>query len=261
MAGALELPAFFVVPLLALVAAGRSGFNFAGALRDRRQHLAIVAAPVIGAVAMGILLGRHWGYYGRIPFFAFPPALLLTSMLFSRWVEAGKRRFRLAVAAGSFAAAVAVSMASFPSGSLAAAFKGGAFGVTPHTYAESGQVFQRFAAAADLTNAAILTSDVGGLALCCDEFEIVDFAFLSNRKLAHEGPRAIAQVLDAGTAGFWSRRTGGGLPSEICTSCRSSALVTRRRSREPRRSGSDASSPNASNETDAAAGFLRKEKI
>ena len=41
-------------------------------------------------------------------------------------------------------------MAGFPSGSLAAAFKGGAFGVTPHTYAESGQVFRRFAAAANL---------------------------------------------------------------------------------------------------------------
>ena len=51
--GRLELPAFFVIPLLALVAAGRSGFNFAGALRHRRQHLAIVAAPVIGAVGMG----------------------------------------------------------------------------------------------------------------------------------------------------------------------------------------------------------------
>jgi len=197
LAGALELPAFFVVPFLALVAAGRSGFKFAGALRDRRQHLAILAAPLIGAVAMGILLGRHWGYYGRIPFFAFPPALLLTSMFFSRWVEAGKRHFRLVIGAGSFAAAVAVSMVSFPSGSLAAAFKGGAFGVTPHTYAESGQVFRRFAAAADLTNAAILTSDVGGLALCCDEFEIVDFAFLSNRRLAHDGPQAIAQVLEA----------------------------------------------------------------
>ena len=196
LAGALELPIFFVVPLIALVAARRSGFNFIGALRDRRQHVAIVAAPLMGAVAMGMLLGRHWGYYGRIPFFAFPPALLLTSILFSRWVDAGQGRFRLAVAAGSFAAAVAVSMASFPSGSLAAAFRGGAFGVTPHTYAESGQVFRRFAAAANLTNAAILTSDVGGLALCCDEFEIVDLAFLSNRRLAHQGPAAIAQVLD-----------------------------------------------------------------
>jgi hypothetical protein len=58
-------------------------------------------------------------------------------------------------------------------------------------------VFRRFAAAADVTNAAILTSDVGGLALCCDEFQIVDFAFLSNRRLAHQGPAAIAQVLDA----------------------------------------------------------------
>src|SRR5581483_4221395 len=39
--------------------------------------------------------------------------------------------------------------------------------------------------------------DVGGLALCCDEFRIVDLAFLSNRRLAHQGPSAIGAVLEA----------------------------------------------------------------
>ena len=44
---------------------------------------------------------------------------------------------------------------------------------------------------------AILTPDVGGLALCCDEFRIVDLALLSNRKLAHRGHDALAEVLEA----------------------------------------------------------------
>ena len=196
LAGGMELPSFFAVALLTLAIAARSGFGLVAALRAHRRVLAIVAAPIAGAVGMGILIGGHWGYYGRMPSFAFPPALLLLSLLFSRWVDAGRSRFRVAIATGSFASALAVSMVGFPSGSLGAAARGGAFGVTPHTYAESGQVFRRFASAAELEHAAVLTSDVGGLALCCDEFKIVDLAFLSNRRLAHQGPAAIAQVLD-----------------------------------------------------------------
>ena len=61
--------------------------------------------------------------------------------------------------------------------------------MTPHTYAESGQVFRRFASAADLQHPTIMTPDLGGLALCCGEFRIVDLALLSNRKLAHRGTR------------------------------------------------------------------------
>ena len=197
LAGAVELLSFFVGPLLALAVVGRSGFSLARVLQARRRELGILAAPIAGAVLMGILTGRHWGYSGRIPYFAFPPALALLSLLFCDWVEARRSRFRMAVAAGSLASAVAVSMVAFPSGFLDAALKGGAFGVSPHTYAESGQVFRRLAAAAELPHAAVLTSDVGGLALCCDELRIVDFAFLSNRKLARKGPAAIGEVLDA----------------------------------------------------------------
>ena len=195
--GGVELLRFFVVPLLALGIAGRAGLSFAGALRARRRALAIVAAPILGAVVMGVLTGRHMGYRGRMPYFAFPPALLLLSLLFSIWFEAGRSRFRLALAVGSLATAVVLSRDAFPSHWLEVASRGGAFDVTPHTYAESGRVFRRFAAAADLAQPSILTSDVGGLALCCDEFKIVDLAFLSSRTLAHQGPTAVGEVLDA----------------------------------------------------------------
>src|SRR5262249_33355641 len=43
---------------------------------------------------------------------------------------------------------------------------------------------------------AILTPDLGGLALCCDEFRVVDLGLLSNRKLAHRGQVALAEVLE-----------------------------------------------------------------
>ncbi len=198
LAGGMELLSFFLVPFLALASARRFRLTLVATLRTRRQSLAIVSAPVVGAVLMGIVMGRHWGYYGRMQYFASPIALLLLSLLLSQWVAAEGSGYRLMSAACALASAVGTSMVvGFPVASLRAASGGGAFSVSPHTYAESGDVFRRFAAAADLVHASILTPDVGGLALCCDELKIVDLAFLSNRKLAQEGLAAIPQVLAA----------------------------------------------------------------
>jgi hypothetical protein len=197
--GAGELPGFFVAPLLAFVILRRAGFDFAGALQDRRRAFWILVCPILGAIVMGGLIGKHWGYRGRMVYFAFPLVLLLFSLVFSPWVEAGQRsksRARVALAAGLCVVSAGLSMMAFPSGALAAALAGGSFGVTPHTYAESGQVFRRFASAAGLQHPAILTPDLGGLALCCDEFRLVDLAFLSNRSLARRGPAALAEVLE-----------------------------------------------------------------
>jgi len=194
--GALELPSLFIVPVIALVLLRRSGFDLAGVLRTRHRVLLILAAPILGAVLMGGLIGKPWGYYGRMPYFAFPLALLLFSVVLSSWVNAQRSTFRIGAAAGLFVASIGLSMAGFPSGSLGAAFKGGSFGVTPHTYADSGRIFRRFAAAADLQHPIILTPDLGGLALSCEDFRLVDLAFLSNRRLAHRGHVALAEVLE-----------------------------------------------------------------
>jgi hypothetical protein len=131
-----------------------------------------------------------------MPYFAFPLILAWLALLFSSWVDATGSKRRAAVAIGAFVSALGVSMTAFPSGLLASAFHGGTFGVTPHTYAASGRVFRRFASAAALQHPTILTPDVGGLALCCDEFRIVDLALLSNRKLARRGHEALAEVLE-----------------------------------------------------------------
>jgi hypothetical protein len=193
---ALELPIFFVVPLVALAILWRSPPDVDGVGRDRRRALSILGYPAMGAMIVGGLLGKHWGYWGRMPYFAFPLVLAWLALLFSSRVTAARSRLRFAAAVGSFVVAVGLSMTAFPSGSLAAAFQGGTFGVTPHTYAASGQVFRRFSAAAALQHPTILTPDVGGLALCCDELRIVDLALLSNRKLAHRGHAALADVLE-----------------------------------------------------------------
>jgi hypothetical protein len=192
--GAWELPRFFFVPLLALAIARLFDRAPAGAGQPRRTWV-ILAAPILGAVVVGGLVGESWGYRGRMPYFAFPLALLLCSLLFSSWVNNKRTRLREAVTTGLFLFMVIKSKTGFPSDELKPVSEGGFF-VTPHTYAESGRVFRRFVSAAGLQQATIITPDVGGLALCCDELRIVDLASLSNRKLAHRGPTALADVLE-----------------------------------------------------------------
>ena len=197
-AGVWELPRFFLLPLIALpviALARRLGFSPGGAPQPRRSF-AILAVPILGAVLVGGLVGQSWGYRGRMPYFAFPLALLLCSLLFSSWVNAKRNRFREALAFGLFLFLVNKSKTEFPSDTLRAVSAGGAF-VTPHAYVESGRLFRRFISAAGLQQATILTPDVGGLALCCDEFKIVDLAMLSNRRLAHRGQAALAEVLES----------------------------------------------------------------
>jgi hypothetical protein len=116
---------------------------------------------------------------------------------FSSWVQAGPTRSRAIVAVAIWACVVVTSMDGFPVGFLRSAFKGGAFDVTPHTYAASGRVFRRVADAANLREVSVLTPDVGGLALAFDEFRVVDLGMLSNRELAHRGPGVLGQVLVA----------------------------------------------------------------
>ena len=150
--GAVELPSLLLAPLIALVLVlvlnRRPGFDLRDVLRTRRRAFLILASPVLGAVLIGGLIGKPWGHYGRMPYFAFPPALLLVSLVFSAWVSAGHSRLRVAAVAGLYALSIGVSMVGFPFGALAAARAGGSFGVTPHTYAASGRIFRRVAAAA-----------------------------------------------------------------------------------------------------------------
>jgi hypothetical protein len=195
--GAVELPRFFVVPLVVLALLPRFGFDLAGALRGRRPACLLLAAPVLGAILVGGLVGRHWGYDGRMPYFAFPLVLLLFSLTFSPWVQARRSNLRIAVTVGAGLCSLGASLQSLPTSELAAALDGGSFGVSPRTYAETAQVVRRVAAAAELAHPTVLTPDVGGLALCCDELRVVDLSLLSNRLLARRGYAALPELLAA----------------------------------------------------------------
>lgn len=195
LAGAVESLSFFVVPLVVLEILLRAGYPLTAALRARRPVVLLLASPVLGAVLGGGLIGTHWGYDGRMAYFAFPLLLLLLALAFSPWVNQAPSKPRIAVALVACLGSLGMSMTAFPSGALAAAIHGGSFGVSPHSYAESAQVFRRFARAAGLEHPTVLTPDVGGMALCCEELRVVDLALLSNRRLAHDGPAALAAVL------------------------------------------------------------------
>jgi hypothetical protein len=187
---------FLLLPLIVLEILLRSGFDLASVLRTHRKAFLLLSSPVLGAVVIGGLVGKHWGYDGRMPYFAFPLMLLLFSLTFSPWVNVKKSsKLRIAIAVGACICSLRVSMESFPSGDMSAASHGGSFGVSPHTYTETAQVFRRFAWAADLQHPTVLTPDDGGLALCCDELRVVDLALLSNRRLAHHGYTALSDVL------------------------------------------------------------------
>ena len=89
--------------------------------------LLILAFPILGAVLMGGLIGKPWGYYGRMPYFAFPLVLLLLSVVLSSWVNVQRSTFRVGAVVGLYVAAIGLSMAGFPSGSLGAAVQGRRF--------------------------------------------------------------------------------------------------------------------------------------
>src|SRR5439155_6592682 len=70
MTAALELPIFFIVPLGALAILRRYRLDLGGLARERRRALSILGYPILGAIVVGAVLGKHWGYWGRMPYFA-----------------------------------------------------------------------------------------------------------------------------------------------------------------------------------------------
>jgi hypothetical protein len=194
--GLLEFPRFFIVPGLLLLAFLRR--EVITGWRARWQALALLTAPAIGAIVTGALIGLNWGYLGRMPFFAFPCALLIIAILCSAWISGTSSRLRRVAVASIFVSSVVGSLIlSFPVNALRLARAGDSApgDVTPHTYAETGRIVERLTKAAGLDTATFLTPDVGGLALSCEDLRVVDLAMLSNRHLARDGYSALGDVL------------------------------------------------------------------
>ena len=250
--GALELPAFFVVPLVALAIAGdpassrgRSAGPPARA-RDRRgsdrgrRRDGGPARKALGLLGTDALLRVSAGVAAAVA------ALLALGRRRQKQAPVGRR-------GRSFVRRSRCRWRRFRRARWRAAFEGGAFGVTPHTYAESGRVFRRFAAAAGAATRGILTPTSAASRSVVTNSGSSTWRCSPTAKLAHgaRGARAGPGNRDAPdlVEAHWRWASGAALRL-----ARSSGCVTRRRSRVERSSGSDATSPRQSRATAAGAG-------
>ena len=81
--GVTELLRFFIPSALLLLLWIR-GSSLRSAFSAGREPLLLLAMPVAAAIAGGAVIGRNWGYVGRMPSFAAPLVLLDPSLRSAR---------------------------------------------------------------------------------------------------------------------------------------------------------------------------------
>jgi hypothetical protein len=130
--------------------------------------------------------------------FALPFVLIGAGLLFDAQTQdlSGLRR-RLIL---TLAAALSIEASAFLSAreTLAALNTPRAaddLGVTPANYRITGTVVEDLRRRLELPRIVFMTPDIGGVALCCDRLRIVDLGMFANRRLAHSGYAAAAEVL------------------------------------------------------------------
>jgi len=83
-------------------------------------------------------------------------------------------------------------------------------GVTPENFRTTGLTLDRIRQSLRLREVAVLTPDVGGLALCCEQIRVLDYGLLTSASLARTGYAGMAAYLQqerpdvAITHSFWS---------------------------------------------------------
>jgi hypothetical protein len=174
------------------------------ALSAIRHEILTLAAPVAAVMLFSILIGKNWGYTGRMQFLALPFVLLLSGLLYDTLTVS----VRPAVARPALvsicvltilcswsvsAARPILQMARTLSGSGGA--PGEHLGTTPATFRETGLTVERLRQRIGLNMITFATPDVGGLALCCNRIRVVDLGLLASRRLAKEGYAVLPDLL------------------------------------------------------------------
>ena len=160
----------------------------------------MIAAPILAVEIFGLVAGRNtYGALGRMQLLALPFVLIGAGLLFdalTRDLPDLRRRLIL-----TLAAALSIETGAFNSGQpTLAALKtprplGDDLGVTPANYRITAMVVDGLRRRLELPRIVFMTPDIGGAALCCDRLRIVDLGILANRRLAHAGYAAVAEVL------------------------------------------------------------------
>ncbi|UEM03960.1 hypothetical protein JL101_000485 [Skermanella rosea] len=174
------------------------------ALKPVRNDLLALAAPVVAVVLFAILIGKNWGYVGRMQFLALPFVLLIFGLVYDRLADPA----RAVSARPALVAACALTIlfswivsARPPIAQMARTLSSGGgqvaevYGTTPETYRRTGLAVDRLRQLVGKDTITFATPDVGGLALCCDRIRVVDLGLLASRKLAREGYAALPAIL------------------------------------------------------------------
>jgi hypothetical protein len=202
-AEALVEPAAAAAPLLAIIALLAIAGGRARAPRkkiDPTSPLWVIVSPILAVEMFGLAAGRNvYGAFGRMQIVALPFVLIGAGLLFDALTTdlSGLRR-RLIL---TLAVALSIETGAFVSAqSILVALKtprplGDDLGVTPANYRITGTLVDDLRRRLDLPALVFMTPDIGGAALCCDRLRIVDLGMLANRRLAHAGYGAAAEVL------------------------------------------------------------------
>ena len=190
-----------------------AGFLFRrrfGRLSEARQRrLLRLVALIAGVLGVSILIGKNWGYDGRMFLAAVPLAFMaLIGILVSApkdeppaaplpWFGitvaciAGLLFYNSDITWGNLRIlARATGLGYLPA-------RADWYGTTPINYRITGTAVADIGKMLGLRSVVYMVADVGGTALCCRNLRIVDLAGLASKRIARDGYAALPAIIDA----------------------------------------------------------------
>lgn len=166
-------------------------------LRLTRSRELLPASLIVGAFAFSLLIGKNWGYFGRMQLFALPSMLLLSFVLVARAARASTlpRAGNYAAFVGVGATVLASELVSGPHEAIEQTLSGGGTGVSPECYRRTADAVMTVRKALGQETIGLLTPDVGGTALCCPQIRITDLGLLTHPDLARLGYPFLATLI------------------------------------------------------------------
>jgi hypothetical protein len=199
----------------------RSSFRAAvGCIRQRRE-LAFAFGYLGAVVAINAVIGKNWGYVGRMQLSAVPLIFVLAVGLSAPMAPRSRLYWPLVAwvaFVGSLSAlqwdhvryAIAARHESAAQTAAPHAQGGASTAVTPENYRRTGLAVDRLRESLGLATLSFMVPDIGGTSLCCERLAIIDSGLLADRTLAERGYGDFASYLErrqpdvVETHAFWA---------------------------------------------------------